>query len=319
MAAPTNHWKLGLFVVVGAVLGLATIVFLGAQGMRQEVVKHRTFFDESVQGLEVGSPVKFRGVTIGHVAAIDVAADRRHVGVTSELIVKDLADLGLSEGTGAGARIRIPEDLRAQLASQGITGVKFIQIDFFNLHDNPRPQLPFAEPAHYIPAAVSTMKNLEDAIVRAVDRIPELAENILKVTTQIGRLLDETESKHIPESTSTALAGITQVLTSLEKAVKDVNTGKLSQQAQQTIERLNGTISRANGILGRLDGDKGLLASAQRASGAVGDVATGARGVGQELEETLRDIQEVTAAIQRVADALERDPDMLLKGRSKTQ
>jgi hypothetical protein len=48
-------------------------------------------------------------------------------------------------------------------------------------------------------------------------------------------------------------------------------------------------------------------------------VGSGARDVGREFQETLRDIREVTIAIQRVAEALERDPDMFLKGRAPQQ
>ena len=176
MSTPTNHWKLGLFVVVGFVLAACTVVFLGARSLQKQSVEYKTYFDESVQGLEVGSPIKFRGVIIGNVSAIDVAPDHRHVAVTSALTVQDLSDLGLAKGgTGKKTKIRIPIELRVQLASQGITGVKFLQIDFFDIKDNPPPVLPFEVPDNYIPAAVSTMKNLEDAVVRAVNRIPELA------------------------------------------------------------------------------------------------------------------------------------------------
>ncbi|MEP7125951.1 MAG: mammalian cell entry protein, partial [Byssovorax sp.] len=63
MSAPTNHWKLGLFVVVGVVLTLTTVAVLGARSLRKEVSRYVSYFDESVQGLEVGSPIKFRGVT----------------------------------------------------------------------------------------------------------------------------------------------------------------------------------------------------------------------------------------------------------------
>lgn len=90
MAAPTNHWKLGLFVVVGFVLVLSTGAVLGARSLRKEVVRYVSYFDESVQGLETGSPIKFRGVTIGNVGWIDVAPDHRHVEVTSELGVAEL-------------------------------------------------------------------------------------------------------------------------------------------------------------------------------------------------------------------------------------
>jgi paraquat-inducible protein B len=82
---------------------------------------------------------------------------------------------------------------------------------------------------------------------------------------------------------------------------------------------VNATLTHTNTLLARLDGDRGLVASVQRASNAVGDVAVSSRSLGPELEETLRDVQEFTSAIQRLADALERDPDMLLKGRGKAK
>ena len=316
---PTNHWKLGLFVVVGFVLALCTVVFLGARSLHKDAVSYKTYFDESVQGLEVGSPIKFRGVTIGNVSAIDIAPDGRHVGVTSDLTLSDLNELGIAEGKGAKARIRVPPDLRVQLASQGITGVKFLQIDFFVEADNPPPVLPFPVPANYIPAAVSTMKNLEDAVVKAVDRVPELTDSLMKITTQVSGLLASVDEKKLPTRAEAALVHFDAVLSSLQVSIKALDTGKLSTQAQSTMTSANSMIKRADGLLAKLDGDKGLLASAQRTSDALGDVATSvnASGLSQTFDETLRDIQEFAAAFQRVAEAIERDPDMLLKGQGK--
>jgi phospholipid/cholesterol/gamma-HCH transport system substrate-binding protein len=319
MPAPTNHWKLGLFVVVGIVLSLVTITFLGAESLKKQVVSYRSDFDESVQGLEVGSPVKFRGVTVGAVSAIGIAPDRRHVVVTSELAITDLSDLGLAVGKGDKSKIRVPPDLRMQVVSQGITGVKFLLIDFFDIKDNPPPDLPYPVPENYIPAAVSTMKNLEDAVVRAVNRIPEIAEGIVVVMDKVNHLLDEVEGGQLLEKGSSTLARANQVLAALQREIDQSHLGRLSSRADAMLTLLNETITRSNVLLARLDGDKGLMASAQRASNAVGDVAVGARGLGPELEETLRDVQEFTAAIQRVADALERDPDMLLKGRARSK
>ncbi|HEY6462062.1 MAG TPA: MlaD family protein [Polyangiaceae bacterium] len=319
MAAPTNHWKLGLFVVVGVVLSLATITFLGAESLKKRVVSYQTDFDESVQGLEVGSPVKFRGVSVGAVSAIGIAPDRRHVVVTSELAVADLSDLGLSVGKGDRSKIRVPPDLRMQVDSQGITGVKFLAIDFFDVKDNPPPELPYPVPDNYIPAAVSTMKNLEDAVVRAVNRIPEIAGGLVVVVAKVNGLLDQVHDGKILENASGTLARANQVLAALQAEVKGSHVARLSGRADESLTALNETIARTNTLLERLGGDKGLLASAQRATNAVGDVAVGARSLAPELSETLRDIQEFTAAIQRVADALERDPDMLLKGRAASR
>jgi phospholipid/cholesterol/gamma-HCH transport system substrate-binding protein len=319
MPAPTNHWKLGLFVVVGVVLALVTLTFLGAESLKKQVVSYQSDFDESVQGLEVGSPVKFRGVTVGAVSAIGIAPDRRHVVVTSELAIADLSDLGLAVGKGDKSKIRVPPDLRMQVVSQGITGVKFLLIDFFDVKDNPPPDLPFPVPENYIPAAESMMKNLEDSVVRAVNRIPEIAEGIVLVMGKVNHLLDEVEAGKLTENGVATLARANQVLASLQREIDQSHIGKLSSRADELLTLLNETISRSNALLARLGGDRGLLASAQRASNAVGDVAVGARSLGPELEETLRDVQEFTAAIQRVADALERDPDMLLKGRARSQ
>jgi phospholipid/cholesterol/gamma-HCH transport system substrate-binding protein len=319
MSSPTNHWKLGLFVVVGVVLSLATVTFLGAESLKKQVVSYQSDFDESVQGLEVGSPVKFRGVTIGAVSAIGIAPDRRHVVVTSELAVADLSDLGLSVGKGDRSKIRVPADLRMQVASQGITGVKFLLIDFFDIKDNPPPELPYAVPENYIPAAVSTMKNLEDAVVRAVNRIPEIADGIVVLLAKVNHLLDDLQDGKLLESAAGTLARANAVLATLQTEIHESHIAKLSGRADESLTLLNETITRTNALLARLGGDKGLLASAQRASNAVGDVAVNARSLGPELEETLRDVQEFTAAVQRVADALERDPDMLLKGRSSAR
>src|SRR5688500_18915258 len=133
MSAPTNHWKLGLFVLVGALLAVVTVVYLGAQSLKKETVSYRSYFDEAVTGLELGSPVRYRGVTIGNVSNIDIAADRRHVEVTYDLGVSVLGRLGLAAGQGQQTTISVPPDLRVQLGSQGITGVKYVLVDFFNV------------------------------------------------------------------------------------------------------------------------------------------------------------------------------------------
>src|SRR6478735_6548740 len=149
MATPTNHFKLGLFVLAGIAASVATMVLIGAQSMKTETVAYHTFFNESVQGLEEGSPVKYRGVTIGHVSAIEIAPDRRHVDVTDELDVADIKRLGLAAVDTTSrkkTRFLVPPELRAQLGSQGITGVKFVQIDFFDPKTNPPPEIPFPIP-----------------------------------------------------------------------------------------------------------------------------------------------------------------------------
>jgi phospholipid/cholesterol/gamma-HCH transport system substrate-binding protein len=296
MSTPANHWKLGLFVVLGVATAMGVLMFLGARNLQQDTVAYKSYFDESVQGLEVGSPVKFRGVTIGTVSSIGVAADNRHVEVTCELAVKDLNALGLSveKAKGLSTKMKIPADLRVQLGSTGITGVKFIQIDFFKAENYPPLALPFEVPENYIPAAPSMMKNLEDSVVHAVDRFPALAEQLLLVLGHAGTLAGEVQSEKIPQRMGTTLGEIDAFV----------------REARITVALLNPILLKAGG-------DKGLVMSMQRTSDALGGAAQNASGVGLALEDALRDMQSAAASIQQLAEALQRDPDMLLKGRGK--
>jgi phospholipid/cholesterol/gamma-HCH transport system substrate-binding protein len=316
MATPTNHWKLGLFVVAGILVGLGTVLALGARSLRRQTVRYETFMDESVQGLEVGSPVKFRGVTIGSVANIGIAPDKRHVQMTSELDVDDIVLMGLASGDAKHLQVHVPPAVRIQLASAGITGVKFLLLDFFDPKSNPPPVLPFPTPPNYIPATVSTMKNLEDAVVRAVDRFPEMADELLRVLSKLDALLEGIDQQRLPEKAATTLREADDTLSGIRKTFKDVRSDELSSRAQKTLDHLDGTVSHMNTILARIDGEKGIMVSAERASDALGDVANNASGVTDELGTTLRDVQQAAQSIQKLTDALERDSDMLLKGRA---
>jgi paraquat-inducible protein B len=327
MSAPSNHWKLGLFVVTGASLFLVLMVVLGASSLKKESVSYETYFDESVQGLDVGSPVKFRGVTIGNVSAIDVAPDRRHVEVTSAITVSELVALKLAD-TSPKARLlpfnrlrpvtlAVPIDLRMQLESAGITGVKFLSIDFFDVKDNPPPNLPFPVRPNYIPAASSTMKNLEDAVVKAVNRFPEIVDQLMLLTKMVNHLLVTIDDEKIPQEAGKTLRQASHLLATLESATKQADLGGLSAEARRAIGSTGGAIARLDAILAKAGGEQGLVASAQRATDSIGDLAGGAKGVGDELQETLRGLREAADSIQRLSDALDTDSDMLLKGRAK--
>jgi paraquat-inducible protein B len=213
--------------------------------------------------------------------------------------------------------LAVPPDLRVQLESAGITGVKFISIDFFDMKDNPPPVLPFPVAENYIPAAPSTMKSLEDAVVKAVNRFPEIADQLVLVTTQINHLLGSIDDEKIPQQAGLALKSAAALLGSLQLTVKQADVGGLSTEAHRTIEGLNGAIAHLDGILTRMNGDKGILVSAQRATDSIGDLAGGAKSIGTEMGDTLREVREAADSIQRLADALDTDSDMLLKGRAK--
>ena len=316
MAVATNRWKLGLFVIVGFGVAFAALVLFGAHAWSKDTVEFVSFFDESVQGLEIGSPVKFRGVTVGRVSAIDIAENLRHVQVTSELNVEQVGRLNLGTRGKGHAGIVMHPDMRVQLAQAGITGVKFILIDFFDSKTNPVVPLPFKPPPNYIPTAASTMKNLEDSVVKTANRFPEIADDAARAMLQIRSVAEQLEKGQLPERAGDTLKQANATLSDLSTQLKAMNTAQLSGEASKNLQEFNVILVRTSALLARLDGEQGLFHNAERSADAIGEVARGARTLGPEMELTLREVRGAARSIKRLADELERDPDMLLKGRA---
>jgi len=84
MSAKANYFKIGLFVLSAVALALVGIVVLGAGTLFERSVLFETYIDESVQGLDVGAPIKFRGVKVGTVKQIDFVGHRYHSDVAEE-------------------------------------------------------------------------------------------------------------------------------------------------------------------------------------------------------------------------------------------
>lgn len=318
MAVGTNRWKLGLFVIVGFGVALLALFMLGARSWGKKTVEFVSYFDESVQGLERGTAVMFRGVTVGRVSAIDIARDLRHVQVTGELSVEKVGNLDLGIGGKGLKPTKLNPDLRVQLAQTGITGVKFILIDFFDSKTNPPEPLPFEPPANFIPTAASTMKTLEDTVTKTANRFPEMADDAAKAIAQVRMVAEQMQQGRLPERAAETLTQANSSLVELTAQVKALNAGKLSGEVEQNLKEFNGVLVKTNALLARLDGEQGLFHNAERSADAIGDVARGARSLGPELESTLREVRGAARSIKRLADELERDPDMLLKGRARS-
>jgi phospholipid/cholesterol/gamma-HCH transport system substrate-binding protein len=315
MSTPTNHWKLGLFVVVGLLVGVMCVVYFGARSIPKETVTYTSYFDEAVTGLENGSPVKFRGVTIGNITRIEVAQDRRHVKVAYELTVSVLRQLGIAGTLTEKAHLTVSPNLRAQLNTTGVTGVKYLQIDFFD-EASPIEPLPFKVTGNYIPTTPSSLKNIEGSVVRAADRLPELTEQLVMLIDRFNRVAGEVEQQQIPARVGAMIGHADRTLSTLDEKLQELDTKGISAEARNTLANLNGTAARANQLLDKVGGEQGLVTSAQRVTDSFGDAARNASGVGSEVERTLRDVSEAAASIKDLADAIERQPDMLLKGRA---
>lgn len=149
MSTQTKPFLIGLFFLVGIAIAIAALIYLGASHWFKEKKTYATYFDFSVQGLNLDAAVKFRGVQVGRVSNITVAPDGRLIEVVMELDpVVDVSD-----------------SLRAGLQLTGITGLRYIELDYAGLEEQwMHPELNFESPYPVIPSAPGGFEEIEQAL-----------------------------------------------------------------------------------------------------------------------------------------------------------
>ncbi len=319
MATTANYVKIGLFVVLGFAGALALAIAVGATQTRRVTVDLCTYFNESVQGLDVGSPVTFRGVRVGRVGEITIAPDHRLVEVRMAIDVAAMEQLGLIP-KGDFARTHVfpepPSDLRAQLGSLGLTANKYVAVDFFDPKSNPPPDLPFPPRAHYIPSTTSLTKGLEDSLAKAMEHVTEFLDHATDVLDGVGRIVAELERGGVGNNAARAIAEAGDLIQTLDHLAKGLDRAKIVENGGATIASLHVAADKVTKLLASLEGDHGLLATTQRSVSSFGEAGKSVAGATRDLDATLGDIREAAAAFRQLADELERQPDMLIKGRA---
>ena len=284
----TNHWKLGLFVVVSIVVTAGTVFWLGARRFHRDAFPTVSYFDESVQGLDVGSPVKFRGVTLGTVTDITIAPDHRLVQVTSDIYVDAVVRLGLRRPDPKSGEAFMDPNLRVQLVSAGITGGRFLQTDFFDVRRYPPPRLPFDPPWNYVPSASSTLKSLEEAAVDILNRLPAMEDGVTEAAADLRKTLASVDRLALAlnaddGSFNTLLVQLRTAAAHAQSALEDAKLGPTTASLRDT-------------------------------SGSVGKAVAEVSDVRDELRTSLVALRDALESIRMLADSLQRDPSAILRG-----
>lgn len=243
MLKKKTPFLVGLFVIIGTFIGISAIVWVGASKYFKKGTTYVTYFDESVQGLQVDSKVKYRGVEVGWVQSIDVAPDNRLI----EVIMKIDFEGELNETN------------IAKLEPAGLTGMVFIDLDNVKPEDLKRsPKLNFKPDYPVIPSVPSDIQRIVtnvNEITESVKRIDfEGISNQIKSTTRsIENFINNKQLKNIIanlDSTADGLAVVTNKIKNVTKddSIKDIiveaktaikNIRLLSDKLQEEVNALN--------------------------------------------------------------------------------
>lgn len=323
MASIKTQFSVGLFVIIGFAIAAVMIIWLGMSHYFEKGRYYVCYFDESVQGLDIDSPVKYRGVSIGRVEGISVAPDATLIQVTMKI------ESGLQDR----------DRMVAQLKSVGITGIMFIELDKKDKNDpDLSPKVSFPSKYPVIKTKPSGIKQFFEGIGQLLAQLKELdtkgiSDNFKTALNTVSQAIEDAQIKNLALEIRKSLQRIEAVL----DANKWMSVLDAIEKAGDAIrvfsDNANQTVASADGIIDKLSLDIVDIESDLR--GAVGDFKTAIENanrfmengselmqntdgrlalVQRDLAASLTNLEQASENLNRFLELITEDPSLLIFG-----
>ncbi len=309
MSEQARNFRVGLFVLIGMFAVGTCAVMLGGEGLFAPRIRFESYFDEPVTGLEVGSPVRYRGVRIGVVKSIGMVEDYyefpdeasrlqygQYVSILMEYVIsreedEALRDLSYEQHRERLER-RVKNGLRLRLTQQGVTGTSFVQADLLDPDTHPPMEITW-KPRHiYIPSAPSTIATLTSAAERFAAKLEQV--DIDTIAVSLDRLL-----------------------ANLAEATDELDVSDIQSQAALLMSELRETNRRVQADLAAAD-LPGVGAGANHAMDEASATMVRARrmldGGRYDLEIALENMRVATENLRDLTEMLKAQPSLMFRG-----
>jgi paraquat-inducible protein B len=334
MSKQANTKLIGGFVVGAIVLTVAGILLFGSGKFFSHQMKFVLFFEDDVKGLNIGSPVDFRGVNVGTVKDIKIVLNKKDFSLlipvfieidTDRIIaggeVSELKKLVETREKKTFIQLLINRGFKAQLAMQSlVTGQLGVHLDFFP--DKPL-RLVGAEPSY---TEIPTTESSLSALSKTLENIPigEIADKVEKTLDGIEKLVNSPDLKESLVSFHQTFDEAHVFLRNLDSQVKPLSTStqltlgeakKLFEKATQLAGSLN---SRIPSLIASLEGtSKSADVTLKVVNNAVERFAGANAPLRFELIKTLVEFSSTARSIRVLAQYLENHPEALIRGKGK--
>ena len=302
-----RYTRLGLFVVASVSILAAALFGLGGRDLFQHTFTFETYFNNSIAGLDLGAPVRFRGVPLGQVTQIltssatyerDVPIDRRReyivVRVKVNLSPREAAQMRQDAVALAG------KGLRAQTQLAGITGQQYLALDFMDPKKYPPLEFQWTPKYQYLPSAPSSAGEI---IAKAQSFLASLNEaDIRQLGQSLNTLVSDVDKKlgDLPVAELSQKAGA--VLVNADSTLRHVDATMTDPALRETLENLAALSGRLRKVAD--DGDldrmvKGMGEAADRLDAMLGDNQYDIRLIAQDLRVTADNLRTLSEAVKR--------------------
>ena len=321
MGSKAAALRVGMFVILGVVGLLAVIFFLSGSDLRSGM-PYETYFSESVQGIDVGTAVKFRGVTVGQVTDVGLvsveypppSAAKENERVYREVVVRFRVD---PHKIGAVPKIAqaVAHGLRVQIAPQGITGIAYLELTFVSPAQYPAAAVPWEPVSPVIPSIPSTLAQVQDAVVQALSTfgkidLGKMVNELTRLTASLNREVTQGDAHRMIVNAGTLLADLnSQVeradLPATAAAARNLLAGP---RTQEILNQLNA----ASRQLGSVSAQLPALIAASEA--AVNQASETTADLQAQLQPVLQNLQTATASLAALTEALKNNPAQAITG-----
>ena len=312
MAKRASPTVIGSFVLGAIVLAIVGLAVFGSGRFFRRTHEYVAFFDGSLNGLNPGAPVKFRGVQVGNVEQVLLGLQGE--GIRADVVrlpVIVVLDLDLIQTSGSRFRPErfeelVTQGLRARLAAESlVTGVLYVALDI--LPDTPIERyLPKDSDWEEIPTVPTRLEELQSAARQMLSKLEEIdVKGLVDAAKAAVHTVDETlKSPGLQEGLAhlgETIARLNAAIESVEALVGDVRKEAvpLTESLRASSDHAAATLSAATETLGRIDA---LLAPESPLS--------------YQISTVMQDLAAAARAIRNLADYLERNPGAIVRGKS---
>lgn len=328
MKSATLYLRVGILVVAGALLAAGFVIFLAANRGSGPVQLFETYSRESVQGLDVGAPVRYRGVPIGRVTEISLvsSAYRRPEGAAHTeafqlvLIRFALDATAIAEVPNMQEAIRL--GLRARISAQGITGVNYLELDFVNPDRFPVPSIPWTPRYTVVPSIPSTVAQVRgaaEALVERLSQVPieQMANDLASLLGGLSRQANEGDLAATLRGTAQMSAQINALLQSgaVEALLADARGAAEQARGLATAPELRQAIANVSAAAVELRrATQRLPATIEGVDRTLRTARDTTSDIQSELVPILADLRATTASLRATAEALRGSPSQTIFG-----
>jgi paraquat-inducible protein B len=323
MSKKANPTTIGLFIVIGLALGVAGLLLFSSSRLFTHTFQCVLYFEGSLNGLNQGAPVKYRGVTIGSVTKVMIHSNQKTNDYTmpvmaeiqENLLQERLEDTPLFRDR-AHFETAVARGLRGSLEAESlVTGVLYVGLEF--VPNSPPPVFHQLKPIYIeIPTKPTEIQQLMQNLARIDFKGLEgrLSTLITKLDSAVGSL-----------QVGDMSGGITNLLASLNRVASSPEITNTLGSIQRTMaeyrllaEKLNNRVDPlAADVTNTLAQANQTLVQLRTAVQSLGGMLAPDSPLQNDLSLALQQLAGAAQSVSALAEFLERHPNSLLTGRER--